>query len=183
MKTQITFDFNTPEEAIAWMAKAFMPEDKKPKAPETAGTRQSDRGTDRIDSKLTPTPAAEGQTKRGRGRPPKKVAAPDMTEAKAPALPIPSPAAVTPVTPPPVKSSPIEAPQAAQAPAAGVPSPTDVVSALQRVLTAAGMNAAQDIFKRHGVKRGAEVKPEDRAAFIAYCDGVAKGEIDPAKAS
>jgi len=35
------------------------------------------------------------------------------------------------------------------------------------------------VFVRYGVTRGAEVKPEDRAGFIAYCGQVARKEVDP----
>ncbi len=64
---------------------------------------------------------------------------------------------------------------------APIPGPRDVVAALQKVLTAKGMPTTQVVFQRWGVTRGAEVKEEDRAKFIAYCEDVAAGKIDPAK--
>jgi hypothetical protein len=80
-----------------------------------------------------------------------------------------------------VKSPAVEPSQAAQAPAAAVPSDADVTAALQAVLKATGMNKVTAIFARYGVQRGREVKGEDRAGFIAYCAKVASKEIDPEK--
>ena len=194
MKTKVTFEFDKPEEAIAWMAKTFMPEEK-PKAPVKNPSVEAGQAAQ--------PPAAEGP-KRGRGRPPKNTATQSTASAAGATVPDSGSAAengahgkATPdgtteriappsTTPDPttVATSSVASPPKSESEvkgAAAALSPGDVTSALQRVLTAKGMDAAQLIFQRHGVRRGADVKPEDRAKFIAYCDKVAKGEIDPAK--
>ena len=98
----------------------------------------------------------------------------------------------------PVKSSPVEAPQATPAPAPATPeaaapdaasplaeaptteapvaaapvSDAEMQEVLQAVLSAKGMPAVTAIFEKYGVKRGREVSAEKRAEFVAYCKTV-----------
>jgi len=166
MKVNVSFQFDSPEEAVQFLGRKVLGVQDAPKQPET------------------PKPAE----KRGRGRPPKKaeapvVATPSAEESagahKAVAPSAPTASASQPVAP--VKSPAAEPSQAPQAPVAAVPSDADVTAALQAVLKATSMNKVTAIFARYGVQRGREVKGEDRAGFIAYCAKVASKEIDPEK--
>jgi hypothetical protein len=168
MKVNVSFQFDSPEEAVQFLGRKVLGVQDAPKQPEA------------------PKPAAE---KRGRGRPPKKAEAPEKAGASQPAgvpasagvLLTPAPTVSAPQPAAPVKNPAAEPSQAPQAPAAAVPSDADVTAALQAVLKATGMNKVTAIFARYGVQRGREVKGEDRTGFIAYCAKVASKEIDPEK--
>jgi len=158
VKVNVSFQFDSPEEAVQFLGRKVLGVQDAPKQPEA------------------PKPAAE---KRGRGRPPKKAEAPEKAGASQPAG-VPASAGVL-LTPAPTVSAPqptglSPAPQAPE-----VASDADVTAALQAVLKATSMNKVTAIFARYGVQRGREVKGEDRAGFIAYCAKVASKEIDPEK--
>jgi hypothetical protein len=168
MKVNVSFQFDSPEEAVQFLGRKVLGVQDAPKQPEA------------------PKIAAE---KRGRGRPPKKAEALEKAGASQPAgVPVnagvlltPAPTASAPQPAAPVKSPAVEPSQASQAPTVAAPSDADVTAALQAVLKATGMNKVTAIFARYGVQRGREVKGEDRAGFIAYCAKVASKEIDPEK--
>jgi hypothetical protein len=173
MKVQVTFEFNSPEEAIAWHAKVFMPE-QKPKAAGVAPGEPRQAAS-------TPPPA-EGP-KRGRGRPPKTVTPPaPAPEAKS---------AVEAGTETPVGSGADDAEAAGTTERIAPPSTTpaasaalsdaDMTAALKAILAGPGMEPAQEVLKRFGVRRGAEVLQEDRPRFIKYAGLVAAKKVDPAK--
>jgi hypothetical protein len=163
MKVNVSFQFDSPEEAVQFLGRKVLGVQDAPKQLEA------------------PRPTK----KRGRGRPPKKAEAPVGPKpavgdsAASDAAPTPTASAPQPAAP--VKSPAAEPSQAAQAPTAAVPSDADVTAALQAVLKATGMNKVTAIFARYGVQRGREVKGEDRTGFIAYCAKVASKEIDPEK--
>jgi hypothetical protein len=173
VKVNVSFQFDSPEEAVQFLGRKVLGVQDAPKQPE----------------------APKPTEKRGRGRPPKKAEAPQEPKSAAePAKADPAVAASAPkggtlqawaskVPQPaaPVKSPAAEPSQAPQAPVAAVPSDADVTAALQAVLKATGMNKVTAIFARYGVQRGREVKGEDRTGFIAYCAKVASKEIDPEK--
>jgi hypothetical protein len=160
VKVNVSFQFDSPEEAVQFLGRKVLGVQDAPKQPE----------------------APKPTEKRGRGRPPKKAEAPQEPKSAAePAKADPAVAALAPQPAAPVKSPAAEPSQAPQAPVAAVPSDADVTAALQAVLKATGMNKVTAIFARYGVQRGREVKGEDRAGFIAYCAKVASKEIDPEK--
>jgi hypothetical protein len=160
MKVNVSFQFDSPEEAVQFLGRKVLGVQDAPKQPE----------------------APKPTEKRGRGRPPKKAEAPQEPKSAAePAKADPAVAASAPQPAAPVKSPAAEPSQAPQAPVAAVPSDADVTAALQAVLKATGMNKVTAIFARYGVQRGREVKGDDRAGFIAYCAKVASKEIDPEK--
>lgn len=66
--------------------------------------------------------------------------------------------------------------QAASAPTAAAPTPTDteIQDALTRLFDAKGASVAIDLLGKFGVKRGRDLAPEQRAAFIAKADELAK---------
>jgi hypothetical protein len=160
VKVNVSFQFDSPEEAVQFLGRKVLGVQDAPKQPE----------------------APKPTEKRGRGRPPKKAEAPQEPKSAAePAKADPAVAALAPQPAAPVKSPAAEPSQAPQAPVAAVPSDADVTAALQAVLKATGMNKVTAIFARYGVQRGREVKGDDRAGFIAYCAKVASKEIDPEK--
>jgi hypothetical protein len=163
MKVNVSFQFDSPEEAVQFLGRKVLGVQDAPKQPEA------------------PKPAE----KRGRGRPPKKAEAPApslSSVANQGAIPAEAPAASAPQPAAPVKSPAIEPSPAPQAPtAASIPADADVTAALQAVLKATSMNKVTAIFARYGVQRGREVKGDDREGFIAYCAKVASKEIDPEK--
>ena len=156
MKVNVSFQFDSPEEAVQFLGRKVLGLQDAPKQPEAP--------------KLT--------EKRGRGRPPKKAEAPQ--EPKSAAEPAKADPAVAASAPQPAASIGVVG-QAPAVMAAAVPSDADVTAALQAVLKATGMNKVTAIFARYGVQRGREVKGDDRAGFIAYCAKVASKEIDPEK--
>jgi hypothetical protein len=160
MKVNVSFQFDSPEEAVQFLGRKVLGVQDAPKQPEA------------------PKPAE----KRGRGRPPKKAEAPApslSSVANQGAIPAEAPTASAPTPAAPAANTPPAA--GAQSPAAAVPSDADVTAALQAVLKATSMNKVTAIFARYGVQRGREVKGEDRAGFIAYCAKVASKDIDPEK--
>lgn len=174
MKVKVTFEFNSEAEAIV-----FLDRSSNPVAPVKSAAVEP--------SQAAKAPDAAGSDKRGRGRP-KKVNGP----ASVPAVGATRPAPQTPAAPTTKTVAPEKAPDEAHkadpagvvpAPVAAVPTPEQVVAALQKVLKAKGMPVTQQVFQRWGVTRGAEVKDAARAEFIAYCEKVATGEVDPAKAA
>jgi hypothetical protein len=56
-----------------------------------------------------------------------------------------------------------------------------MTAALKAILAGPGMEPAQEVLKRFGVRRGAEVLQEDRPRFIKYAGLVAAKKVDPAK--
>jgi hypothetical protein len=166
MKVQVTFEFNSPEEAIAWQAKVFMP-DQKPKAAGVAPGEPRQAAS-------TPPPA-EGP-KRGRGRPPKKVTPPAPAQEA-------NPDGAAKATVVAAEASGAESPtsSAPAAPSGEALSDADMTAALKALLAGPGMEPAQEVLKRFGVRRGAEVLQEDRPRFIKYAGLVAAKKVDPAK--
>jgi hypothetical protein len=170
MKVNVSFQFDSPEEAVQFLGRKVLGVPPEPAMPKQI---EAPRPTE----------------KRGRGRPPKKAEAPEKAGASqgdrgtgtTGSTPTPPPTASVPQPAVPAKSPAAEPSQAAQAPTAAVPSDADVTAALQSVLKATGMNKVTAIFARYGVQRGREVKGEDRAGFMADCAKVASKEIDPEK--
>jgi len=60
-----------------------------------------------------------------------------------------------------------------QAPAAAAPSEADAQAALEKVFAGKGLQAAQATLASFGVTRLRDIKPEDRAAFIAAAEKAA----------
>ena len=171
MKVSVSLDFNTVEEAIKFLGDKVMgpaPHGKLEAAPKPAPT-----GFVR----------AKIRAGRGPGRP-KKIVAPDASLPSAAPTPAPAAPAATPEPASPVKNPPIETVQATSTPEAAspVPSEDEVRAALQAVLDSVGMNKVTATLARFGVKRGREITPEQRTEFIAYCDQVARKEVDPEQA-
>src|SRR5574341_909059 len=63
----------------------------------------------------------------------------------------------------------------AAAPAAAVPTPEQVQTALEKLFNAKGFEDCALLLSRYGAKRGKDLKPEQRAEFIAHAEGVVAG--------
>lgn len=171
---EITFYFNTIEEAIATLGSLVQ------KAAPVANLEKPAQPLV-IETKVTKPrkPRADAGQKRG---PYKKVEAPKEATADSQATgeaasgPDAS-AASTPETAPPEASAQQEA-TAAQplTPEAGAaPTEAEVQAAIDKVFSAKGLKAAMAALDSFGVKRGRDLKPEDRAAFIQKAEEIANG--------
>ena len=178
---EITFYFNTIEEAIATLGSLVQ------KAAPVANLEKPAQPLV-IETKVTKPrkPRADAGQKRG---PYKNVEAPGsqapLAEAGASAGGANVKGAEGQQTLPPVASTPETAAPAAQEEvtdkgstselAAAAPTEAEVQAAIDKVFSAKGLKAAMAALDSFGVKRGRDLKPEDRAAFIQKAEEIANG--------
>lgn len=170
---QVTLQFASPEAAIAALAKLG---DIKPvEAPARRG--RADKGQQRGPNARTKdkdggaggTPAGQQQAP---GAP--ALAASVATEATPPTTP--SGAASAGATTEPSKAGEAATSSSTTAqPSGGVASQEAAQTAMEKIYDAKGMDTARDVLARFGAKRVRDLKPEQRAEFIAKVDAVIAG--------
>ncbi len=163
---EITFYFNTIEEAIATLGSLVQ------KAAPVANLEKPAQPLV-IETKVTKPrkPRADAGQKRGPYKTVEAPAADPQVAAEPPA----EPAASTPETAAPAVQEEVIDKGSTSAPAAAAPTEAEVQAAIDKVFSAKGLKAAMAALDSFGVKRGRDLKPEDRAAFIQKAEEIANG--------
>lgn len=174
---EITFYFNTIEEAIATLGSLVQ---------KAAPVANVDKPAQPVVLEVPSTKPRKPRADAGKPRGPyKNVEAPGAGSATPPTAPAAGdaaggmPAASTPETAAPSDADRVLAglssPAAPTGAAATIVPETDAQAALERLFAAKGAQPALQLLAQFGVKRGRDLKPEDRAAFIKKADEVANG--------
>ena len=166
---EITFYFNTIEEAIATLGSLVQ------KAAPVANLEKPAQPLV-IETKVTKPrkPRADAGQKRG---PYKNVEAQPAPAVSVDARPAAAPQVVasTPETAAPAAQEEVTDKGSTSGLAAAAPTEAEVQAAIDKVFSAKGLKAAMAALDSFGVKRGRDLKPEDRAAFIQKAEEIANG--------
>lgn len=162
---QVTFQFKTIEEAVATLGTllqrgAPVPNVDKPAAdPSGKSNRKprADAGKKRGSYKNVEAPAAPAEADKAQ---PSGVTPPDAS---------------TPETAAPTPPEEVTDKGSTSEPDAAVPDEKAVQAALDKVFTAKGLKPTMALLAEFGVAKGRDLKPEQRAAFIAKAEEAANG--------